>query len=109
MFETKNRTEGAEMLVLGRYQLTHPRRLMRLAAILAMSFGISILGITGSFAGNAEPIALEFVTIQAGDSLWNLADQHGAGQDPRDWIAKVVKLNALVTVELRPGQQIALP
>ncbi len=97
------------MLVLGKYQLTHPRRLLRLFAIIAMSFGISVLGITGSFAGNTQPVALELVTIQAGDSLWNLADQHGAGQDPRDWIAKVVKLNALVTVELEPGQQIALP
>ncbi|MDG2497014.1 MAG: LysM peptidoglycan-binding domain-containing protein [Aquiluna sp.] len=97
------------MLVLGKYQLTHPRRLMRLVAIIAMSFSISVLGITGSFAGNGAPAALELITVQAGDSLWNLADEHGAGQDPRDWIAKVVKLNALLTVELTPGQQIALP
>jgi len=38
-----------------------------------------------------------------------LADEHGPDQDPRDWIARVVQLNALESIELTPGQQIALP
>ena len=97
------------MLVLGNYRLTNPRRLVRAVVILALSFAISILGITGSFAGSAPGGTLEFVTVQSGDSLWELADKYAPAQDPRDWIARVVMVNALETVELTPGQQIALP
>lgn len=97
------------MLVLGNYQLTNPRRLVRAVVILTLSFVISILGITGSFAGGAPGATLEFVTVQSGDSLWELADKYAPSQDPRDWIARVVMVNALETVELTPGQQIALP
>jgi hypothetical protein len=97
------------MLVLGNFRLTEPRRLVRAVVILALSFVISILGITGSFAGSAPGAALEFVTVQSGDSLWELADKYAPSQDPRDWIARVITLNDLETVELTPGQQIALP
>ena len=92
------------MLVLGNYRLTNPRRLIRAVVVLALSFAISILGISGSFAGSTPG-----VTVQSGDSLWELADKYASSQDPRDWIARVVMLNALETVELTPGQQIALP
>ena len=97
------------MLVLGNYRLTNPRRLVRAVVILALSFVISVLGITGSFAGNAPGASLEFVTVQSGDSLWGLANMYAPSQDPRDWIARVVTINAMETVELTPGQQIALP
>jgi len=97
------------MSVLGTYRLTNPRRLVRAVVILALSFGISIFGITGSFAGSAPGATLEFVTVQSGDSLWGLATKYAPSQDPRDWIARVVMINALETVELTPGQQIALP
>ncbi|MEY3561553.1 MAG: hypothetical protein RL068_705 [Actinomycetota bacterium] len=91
------------------YQLTNPRKLFRGLAIVALAASFSIASISGSFAGTSEPGALEFVTVQSGDSLWSLADQHAQGQDPRDWIAEVVILNALQSAELTPGQQIALP
>jgi hypothetical protein len=97
------------MLALGNYRLTNPRRLVRAVVILALSFVISILGITGSFAGSDLGATLEVVTVQSGDSLWELADKYAPSQDPRDWIARVVIVNALETVELTPGQQIALP
>ena len=97
------------MLVLGNYRLTNPRRLVRAVVVLALSFAISILGISGSFAGSTQGVEVEFVTVQSGDSLWELADKYASSQDPRDWIARIVMLNALETVELTPGQQIALP
>lgn len=97
------------MSALGTYRLTNPRRLVRAVVILALGFVIGVLGITGSFAGSAPGATLEFVTVQSGDSLWGLAGKYAASQDPRDWIARVVIINALETVELTPGQQIALP
>lgn len=110
VFETRIRTEGIEpMLTLGKYRLTNPRRLVRALSILTLAFGLSLVGITGSLAGNQAGATLEFVTIQPGDSLWDLAADYSAGEDPRDWIARVVQLNALDSIELTPGQQIALP
>jgi len=91
------------------YRLTNPRRLFRGIAILALAASFTMASISGSFAGSQEPSELEYVTVQSGDSLWSLADAYAPNQDPRDWIAEVVLLNALSSVDLTPGQQIALP
>lgn len=91
------------------YRLTNPRRLFRGLAILALAASFTMASISGSFAGSQEAGELEYVTVQAGDSLWSLADTHAPDADPRDWIAEVVLLNALSSVDLKPGQQIALP
>ena len=91
------------------YQLNNPRKLFRGIAIVALATSFSIASMTGSLAGNEAPGDLSYVTVQAGDSLWNMASEYGQGMDPRDWIAEVVLLNALESVDLVPGQQIALP
>lgn len=97
------------MSAITSYRLTNPRRLFRGLAILALAASFSMASISGSFAGSQEAGELEFVTVQSGDSLWSLADVYAPNDDPRDWIAEVVLLNALETAELTPGQQIALP
>ncbi|MEY4409725.1 MAG: hypothetical protein RLZ99_198 [Actinomycetota bacterium] len=91
------------------YRLTNPRRLFRGIAILALAASFTMASISGSFAGSQEASELEYVTVQSGDSLWSLADIYAPNSDPRDWIAEVVLLNALTSVDLTPGQQIALP
>ncbi|MFM6939155.1 MAG: hypothetical protein ACKOUD_00820, partial [Rhodoluna sp.] len=50
-----------------------------------------------------------YVTIHSGESLWQLAGELAPNEDRRDWIAKVVDLNALTTADVTPGQRIALP
>jgi predicted Zn-dependent protease len=97
------------MTAIGNYRLQSPRRLVRAALILSVALGFTFSSISGSVAGNSGPVQLDFVTVQQGDSLWDLASRYAAGQDPRDWIAEVVMLNALTTIDLTPGQQIALP
>ncbi len=91
------------------YRLTNPRRLFRGIAILALAASFTMASIPGSFAGSQEAGELEYVTVQYGDSLWSLANVYAPNSDPRDWIAEVVLLNALSSVDLTPGQQIALP
>ena len=110
MFETRIRTEGMKIMsVATSYQLTNPRKLFRGLAIVALATSFSVASISGSFAGNETPQELSFVTVQSGDSLWNMAGDYAKGMDPRDWIAEVVMLNNLESVDLVPGQQIALP
>ena len=97
------------MFAIGNYRLQNPGRFARASIVVAVAIGFSLSSISGSVAGDAGPVELEYVTIQQGDSLWDLAAEHAPSSDPRDWIAEVVMLNALETVDLEPGQQIALP
>jgi LysM repeat protein len=97
------------MSAIGIYRLQSPRRLVRALLVVAVAVGFTFSSISGSVAGNSGPVQLDYVTVQQGDSLWDLASRHASGQDPRDWIAEVVMLNALSSIDLTPGQQIALP
>ena len=101
--------EVRAMQKLGAYQLIDPRRFVRAVLVLALAVILSVIGITGSVATDAEPAELTYITVSQGDSLWSLAEAHAGGQDPRDWIAEVVMTNALTSADLIPGQQIALP
>jgi hypothetical protein len=110
MFETNNRTERNEIMSAKlNYKLQSPRKLVRGVAIFTLAFGLSAAGISGSMATNSPVSALDYTTVSAGDTLWELAAVHPPDKDPRDWIAEVVSLNALATVDLEPGQRIALP
>jgi tellurium resistance protein TerD len=51
----------------------------------------------------------EYVTIQPGQSLWQLAVSLAPASDPRDVIAEIVSLNQLSTDSVQAGQRLALP
>ena len=53
--------------------------------------------------------AFEYVTVDAGQSLWELAQSIAPKQDPRDVIADIVNLNQLASEAVQPGQRLALP
>lgn len=82
----------------------------------ALVAGVAALGIFGFLAGQSAnassesvKVAFEHITVHSGETLWQLAQEYGKGQDAREWIAAVVDLNGLSTVELQPGQDLALP
>jgi hypothetical protein len=58
---------------------------------------------------NAGAVAFEYVTVDAGQSLWELAQSIAPKQDPRDVIADIVNLNQLASEAVQPGQRLALP
>lgn len=91
------------------YKLTNPVKFVRAIAVVAVAVGFSLTSISGSVAGDQPTQELTYITVQQGDSLWEMAAKHAPADDPRDWIAEVVMLNALESVDLTPGQQIALP
>ncbi|PRY69727.1 LysM domain-containing protein [Glaciihabitans tibetensis] len=59
--------------------------------------------------GSAPSEPLQSVTVMAGDSLWDLAEDIAPEADPREVIADLVSLNTLVSAEVRPGQQLDVP
>lgn len=53
--------------------------------------------------------AFNYVSVMPGDTLWNLASEHAEDQNVRDWIAEVILLNNLSSVDLVAGEKIAIP
>ena len=88
------------------------RRFVRQATVVT----VAVIAAISFFSGQAATAGSEvvkshftYVTIHSGESLWQLAGQLAPDQDRRDWIAKVVDLNALTSADVTPGQRIALP
>jgi hypothetical protein len=88
------------------------RSFVRQATVLTVAVVAAISFFSGQAAtagSDAVKTNFTYVTIHSGESLWQLAGKIAPNEDPRDWIAKVVDLNALTSAEVAPGQRIALP
>ncbi|GAB3617960.1 hypothetical protein GCM10027416_25170 [Okibacterium endophyticum] len=57
----------------------------------------------------ASSASFEYVTIEAGQSLWQVAVRIAPQADPRDVINEILDLNRLSSSNVVPGQQIAIP
>jgi len=79
--------------------------------IVLGSIAIAVNGGVAAAEGTATvgAAAFEYVTIESGQSLWQLAESIAPSQDPRDVIADIVNLNQLPSEAVQPGQRIALP
>jgi LysM repeat protein len=105
-------------------QHASPRKNVRLRAtrrgrtvLFALAFAAGILvalgvvfgaGLPQALAGAEEPPAQ--VTVQEGDTLWDLAADYGdQDTDPGAFVDEVRSLNSLPTGRLTVGQQIVLP
>ena len=88
------------------------RKFFRTAVVVAIAT-TSIFGFVNTAAANSQTSSsaakFEYVTVTAGTTLWGLAQAHAGDQEPREWIAELVNLNALEDATLQPGQQLALP
>ena len=75
------------------------------------AIGIALNGGMAAAEGTAGigAAAFDYVTIEAGQSLWQLAETIAPSQDPRDVIADIVNLNQLASEAVQPGQRLALP
>lgn len=86
------------------------RRLVALLA-LVLALGTILLGSQQASAGGS-PRALEVVayTVAPGETLWSIAASvAGPGEDVRDVIAELERLNGLGGAGLQAGQQLLVP
>ena len=95
--------------MLTTYRLQSPRKLVRAMLILAAVFSATVLPFSANASSEQVSVEFTYVTVSAGDSMWDLASKYGHGMDPRDWIAEAVALNNLQSTNLQAGQQLALP
>ena len=75
--------------------------------IAALAFALNGGMATASPEGSGVPV--ESVTVEAGQSLWELASEIAPDADPRDVIADLVSFNNLKTTAITPGQQLDVP
>jgi hypothetical protein len=64
-------------------------------------------GATASLTGSNVPF--EYVTVESGQTLWQLAEQVAPQSDPRDVIAQIEQLNQLAGSDVYAGQELAIP
>jgi hypothetical protein len=82
------------------------------AGVVALAFfGASSAVANGEAAVGSQPASqtFDYVTVQAGETLWGLAEEIAPSADPRDVIADIVSLNQLPSAEVQPGQRLAVP
>jgi LysM repeat protein len=84
--------------------------LTSLAAVPVVA-GVMLLALNGggATATSSSGAELEEVTVQAGQSLWSLAEDIAPGVDPRDVISDILSVNQLETGSVQAGQRLMLP
>lgn len=79
--------------------------------IVAVIVAVAMFGANSAVASGSESssVSFDYVTVQAGETLWGLAEEIAPSADPRDVIEDIVSLNQLPSSEVQPGQRLAVP
>jgi len=89
------------------------RVIAALAALPAVAALTAALVVGGGAAFAAKdagaPVHFRTVTVEPGQSLWSIAEDVAPHADPRDVVGAIMRLNALESVTLDPGQELAIP
>jgi nucleoid-associated protein YgaU len=113
---TRRAAQPATQPTVRAVRLTRRGRMLRsivlglvlVAAVLvaAVAWGPGVVASSGS----GEPVPVRTVTVQPGQTLWDIAAASGLGGDPRDVVARIQDLNALPDAgRVQVGQTVAVP
>ncbi|MFE6963487.1 LysM peptidoglycan-binding domain-containing protein [Agromyces sp. NPDC057679] len=106
---------GEPVAVRTRLRLTRRGRVVftTLAALPLIVWAFVIVlgggGAAADVSGAGAGAALEYVTVEVGASLWEIAESIAPTADPRDTIAEILRINGLDEATIVPGQQLAVP
>ncbi len=75
-------------------------------AIAAFAFALNGGGAVATAESSSNTYS--YITVQSGESLWQLAQTIAPTADPRDVIAEIVSLNQ-IQGDIHPGQRLAIP
>jgi hypothetical protein len=75
--------------------------------VAALAFGLN--GGMATATSTSSSTTFHYVTVEAGQSLWQLALEIAPTADPREVISDVVQLNQLSSPEVQVGQRLAIP
>ncbi|RQD77982.1 MAG: LysM peptidoglycan-binding domain-containing protein [Candidatus Syntrophonatronum acetioxidans] len=90
-------------------KLKRKRIILFIFLIVMILFSIS-LGYGQKVEEKKEGSSYLIVTVREGDTLWNIACEHGSkGKDIRSIVHKIRQINQLESPVVYPGQQIRIP
>ena len=89
-------------------RLTRRGRLVVFGASLAAVLGLGFVAASGSLA-NDKPEPTRVVTVQPGQTLWDIAARVNDGGDVRTTMAHLEDLNHLASPTLQVGQHLRVP
>jgi hypothetical protein len=92
-------------------RLTRRGRLTVLALFVGLAFVVlGVLGDHSTATGEAgQPVETRTVVVGDGDTLWGIASEVAEPGEVREMIHYIQELNALPSVSLQRGQEIAIP
>jgi hypothetical protein len=73
------------------------------ALLVALNGG----GANASLEGSSD--SFSYITVDAGESLWQVAQEIAPNADPRDVIQQLIQLNQLDSADVFAGVQLAIP
>ncbi|MDH6180699.1 hypothetical protein M2152_000881 [Microbacteriaceae bacterium SG_E_30_P1] len=74
---------------------------------VALAFAINGGGAVASLEGSTA--SFDVVTVETGESLWQVAESVAPTSDPREVIDAIVRLNRLESADVYAGQQLTIP
>lgn len=84
-----------------------------LTVLISLPLVIAALFVTvnggGALATSHSVAPMHYVTVQGGETLWQLAGEVAPKADPREVVADIVNLNQLASSDLQAGQRLAIP
>jgi hypothetical protein len=96
-----------------RLRITRRGRRVVGAAVALGAAGIVAAGLLlgpGAVASDhAADVSFAQVTVEGGESLWQVASEIAPTKDPRDVVSDLVRLNNLPSAEVAAGQTLAVP
>lgn len=88
------------------------RRVFTALAAVPLVVGALVFALNGGGATASADLAtgdFQYVTVESGQSLWQLAESLAPGADPREVVADIVLLNQLEGSVVYPGERLAIP
>lgn len=79
------------------------------ALIITVNGGGALAAAENAAELHSPAAPFTYVTVQAGESMWQLAETLAPAADPRDVIAQMVSLNQLDSASVWAGQRLAVP
>jgi hypothetical protein len=71
--------------------------------------GVLLAGPGAQASDSSAAATFEHVTVEGGETLWQVAHEIAPTKDPRDVVSDIVRLNALGSAEVSAGQSLAVP
>ena len=90
------------------------RRGRAVALLVFVGLALSVLLTLGGFSAVASldggtPVPVRVVTVQPGDTLYDIASDIAAPGEIRETVLKIQELNSLPSASLEEGQKLAVP